>query len=229
MPSRNTVKKPVTKKPAAKAAKAVAGKPTTTAKAKVKATTKASKTIINKAPVKKAPVKKAATKNVKAAGNSQSAHSAVEMLEVKAIEKGENIESLITRRDVQIRSVEEIMGMQQKQDMSHRPVIPGVFDLLIPPGTPRKLVISLAKKYGLQIVRRDDVYVPIGVCDIERDLLAIRGDKKTIAKMEKILYEEIEAYVSSRDARLHNYSKTPRLEGIGVSVSKPKKAKSSSK
>ena len=229
MPSRNTVKKPVTKKPAAKAAKAVAGKPTTTAKAKVKATTKASKTIINKAPVKKAPVKKAATKNAKAAGNSQSAHSAVEMLEVKAIEKGENIESLITRRDVQIRSVEEIMGMQQKQDMSHRPVIPGVFDLLIPPGTPRKLVISLAKKYGLQIVRRDDVYVPIGVCDIERDLLAIRGDKKTIAKMEKILYEEIEAYVSSRDARLHNYSKTPRLEGIGVSVSKPKKAKSSSK
>ena len=229
MPSRNTVKKPVTKKPAAKAAKAVAGKPTTTAKAKVKATTKASKTIINKAPVKKAPVKKAATKNAKAAGNSQSAHSAVEMLEVKAIEKGENIESLITRRDVQIRSVEEIMGMQQKQDMSNRPVIPGVFDLLIPPGTPRKLVISLAKKYGLQIVRRDDVYVPIGVCDIERDLLAIRGDKKTIAKMEKILYEEIEAYVSSRDARLHNYSKTPRLEGIGVSVSKPKKAKSSSK
>jgi hypothetical protein len=229
MPSRKTVaKKPVTKKVAPKATRAVAKKTKTT----VKTTAKATKMITKKAPVKKAPVKKAPVKKapaIKAADSSQSAHSAVELLENKASEKGESIESLITRRDVQLKSVEEYMGLQHKQDMSGRPIIPGLFDLLIPPGTPRKMVLNLAKKYGLEIVRRDDIYVPVGVCDIERDLLAIRGDKKTITKMEKILYEEINKYIESKDARRHDYSKTPRLEGIGVNAAPSKKARSSSK
>ena len=219
MPSRKTVaKKPVTKKAAPKAARAVAKKTKTT----TKATTKATKVITKKVPVKKVPVKKAAD-------NSQSTHSAIELLENKASEKGESIESLITHRDVQLKSVEEYMGLQHKQDMSKRRIIPGVFDLIIPPGSPRKMVINLAKKYGLEIVRRDDIYVPVGVCDIERDLLAIRGDKKTITKMEKILYEEINKYIESKDALRHDYSKTPRLEGIGVNIAPSKKARSSSK
>ena len=224
MPSRKTVaKKPVAKRAAPKATPAVAKKTRTTAKT----TAKATKVITKKVPVKKVPVKKAPTK--KAADSPQSAHIAVEILENKASEKGESIESLITRRDVQLKSVEEYMGLQHKQDMSGRPIIPGLFDLLIPPGTPRKMVLNLAKKYGLEIVRRDDIYVPVGVCDIERDLLAIRGDKKTITKMEKILYEEINKYIESKDARRHDYSKTPRLEGIGVNAAPSKKARSSSK
>jgi len=117
------------------------------------------------------------------------------------------------------------MGVRQKVDFHNKPVIPGVFDLLIPPGTPRKLILRLAKEYPVQIVRRDDIYVPVGVCDVERDLLAIRGDRKTIQKMEKILMQEIDAFINSRDARLHNYSKPVKLEGIGPvekPVAKPK-------
>ncbi len=116
------------------------------------------------------------------------------------------------------------MGVRQKVDFHRKPIIPGVFDLLIPPGTPRKLILKLAKEYPVQIVRRDDVFVPVGVSDVERDLLAIRGDRKTIQKMEKILFQEIEAFINGQDARLHNYNKPVRLEGVSP-AEKPVKPK----
>ncbi|WP_174591299.1 hypothetical protein [Methanocella conradii] len=145
------------------------------------------------------------------------------LLEMKAESKGETIEGLIKERNIQLKSVEEYLGIQQKQDFHSKPIIPGVYDLLIPPGTPRKLIIKLAKEYPIQIVRRDDIYVPIGVCDIERELLAIRGDEKTIKKMEKLLRKEIEAFIEGRDARLHDYSKPIELEGIKEPAPKPPK------
>jgi hypothetical protein len=163
---------------------------------------------------------KAAGKGAEAAGEATKADATKfsvppkVLLEMKAESKGETIEGLIKEREIELKSVEEYLGIQQKQDFHSKPIIPGVYDLLIPPGTPRKLIIKLAKEYPIQIVRRDDIYVPIGVCDIERELLAIRGDEKTIKKMEKLLRKEIEAFIEGRDARLHDYSKPIELEGI---------------
>ena len=77
-----------------------------------------------------------------------------------------------------------------------KPVIPGKFDLIIPPGTPRKLIIELAKEYNLDVIQRDDRYVTIGVSDIPRELLCIRGDKATVEKMEKILLQRLKAWAS---------------------------------
>jgi hypothetical protein len=180
--------------------------------------------------------KEAAGKGAEAAGEATKADATKfsvppkVLLEMKAESKGETIEGLIKEREIQLKSVEEYLGIQQKQDFHSKPIIPGVYDLLIPPGTPRKLIIKLAKEYPIQIVRRDDIYVPIGVCDIERELLAIRGDEKTIKKMEKLLRKEIEAFIEGRDARLHDYSKPIELEGIKEEPApKPKKAKAKKK
>ncbi len=182
---------------------------------------------------KKAATKKPAKKAANKVNDTQSgARNAPgysiqprELLEKKAREKGETVDELIAERKIEMTPVEDYLGIQKKQDYRNKPVIPGVFDLLIPPGTPRKLVIKLAKEHPVQIVRRDDIYVPVGVSDVERDLLAIRGDEKTIKKMEKILKQEIEAFIEGRDARLHDYSKPVRLEGIRESGRKPKKSK----
>lgn len=213
MPSAKTAKKPAAKKAAAGTTK-IAGK----------------KTIARKA---KPLSKKAAPTRSGAPDSMKESVSAKELMEIKAQEKGVKIEDIIEERDVQLKSVEDYLGVKQKQDMRNKPVIPGVFDLLIPPGTPRKLIIRLAKEYNLQIVRRDDVYVPIGVCDIERDLLAIRGDEKTVKKLEKILFNEIDSFIEGKDARLHDYLKTPRLDGISGSktakANAVKKVKASSK
>ena len=218
-------KKKITKKPVAK--KAVVKKTITK-----KPPAKPAKAAAKKAVARKAPAKKPAVRSpVKARAGATYKRTQDfsvqprELLEKKALEKGESVDELIAERKIELTSVEDYLGIQKKQDYRGKPEIPGVFDLLIPPGTPRKLVIKLAKEHPVQIVRRDDIYVPVGVCDVERDLLAIRGDAKTIQKMEKILKQEINAYIEGRDARLHDYSKPVRLEGIKVDVKKPKRSK----
>jgi hypothetical protein len=211
-------KKKVTTKPVAKkaAAKKVPVKP---AKAVAK------KAVAKKAAAKKTSAKKPAKAQKGATNSVNFSIQPRELLEKKALDKGESVEELISKRKVELMSVDDYLGVQKKQDYRNKPAIPGVYDLLIPPGTPRKLIIRLAKEHPVQIVRRDDIFVPVGVCDIERDLLAIRGDEKTIKKMEKILLQEIDSFIEGRDARLHDYSKPIELAGISVPGKKPKKSK----
>jgi hypothetical protein len=103
-----------------------------------------------------------------------------------------NLEATIRAREMNRRMLEEYTGVRAAGEK--KPSIPGVFDLLIPPGTPRKIIVSLAKEYQLEIVQRTDIYIPIGVSDVQRELLAFRGDEKTIKKMEKLLLKELKAY-----------------------------------
>lgn len=88
--------------------------------------------------------------------------------------------------------IKEFEDFYQEKIVVDRPVIPGVFDLVIPPGTPRKLIINLSKEHNVEVVQRNDIYIPIGVSDIQRELLAFRGSRETIGKMEKILLKELE-------------------------------------
>ncbi len=114
------------------------------------------------------------------------------------------MEELITERAMELKSVEEYLGIKD-QNRENKPIIPGIFDLLIPPGTPRKIVLKMAKNFNLDVIRRDDIYVPIGVSDVERDILAFRGDLKTVNKLEKILLKELE-----------DYERTGKVEGFKV-------------
>jgi hypothetical protein len=185
------------------------------------------KAVAKKSPVKpaKAAAKKPATAQKAATNSANFSVQPRELMEKKALEKGKSVDELIAERKIDLMSVEDYIGVQKKQDYRSKPVIPGVYDLLIPPGTPRKLIIRLAKEHPVQIIRRDDIFVPVGVCDIERDLLAIRGDEKTIKKMEKLLLQEIDSFIEGRDARLHDYSKPVKLDGIGMPGKKPKRSK----
>lgn len=105
----------------------------------------------------------------------------------------DSIESFIEKRDIDLKTVEEALGIKTL-DTKHNPVIPGKFDLIIPPGTPRKLIVEMAKEYNLEIAQRNDYYVPIGVSDITRELLCFRGDEKTIKKMEKVLFKRLKEW-----------------------------------
>ena len=109
--------------------------------------------------------------------------------------KGKTINELITPRQMEVKSVEELLGVKVPEDTRHKPVIPGKFDLIIPPGTPRKLIINMAKELDLEMVIRTDVYVPIGISDIQREILVIRGDERTIRKVEKILFDRLTEFV----------------------------------
>lgn len=128
------------------------------------------KTAVKKPAVKKTPAKKAVSSD-----------------------GDKSIESLIARRDIDIKSVEEALGIK-KLDTKHNPLIPGKFDLIIPPGTPRKLIVDIAREFNLEVAMRNDYYVPIGVSDIPRELLCFRSDEKTLKKIEKELYKRLKAW-----------------------------------
>lgn len=186
---------PATKKSSAK--KAVAKKAVPVKAAPKKAAVK--KAVPVKAAPKKAAVKKAVVK--KATPEKAVAKKAAQKSPAKA---GERVEELVSQRSMELKSVEEYLGVKD-HNRENKPIIPGVFDLLIPPGTPRKIVLKMAKSYNLEVIRRDDIYVPIGVSDVERDVLAFRGDAKTVNKLEKILLKELE-----------DYEKTGKVEGFKV-------------
>ncbi len=164
------------------------------------------------APKKTAPVKavqkKAASAKIapkKTAPVKAASKIAAQKTPAKTM-KGERVEELITERKMELKSVEEYLGVKD-HNRENKPIIPGVFDLLIPPGTPRKIVLKMAKNFNLEVVRRDDIYVPIGVSDVERDVLAFRGDKKTVNKLEKILLKELEDY--ERNGKVEGFKVIP--------------------
>lgn len=156
------------------------------------------KASVNKSPAKKAVSKKTTVNNIKAPVKAK------KTAQKKAAPKSERIEDLVTQREVNIKSVDDYLGIKSKES-GDKPIIPGVFDLLIPPGTPRKIILKMARDYNVEVVRRDDIYVPIGISDCERDLLAFRGDEKTVHKLEKILLKE-----------LKEFEKTGKVEGFRV-------------
>jgi hypothetical protein len=167
---------------------------TATAKAAKKPVAKAVKPVAKKAAAKK-PVKKVTPE---VAATKKSVVKAVPEKTVPKKQKakkaeGESIESLITQRDVDLKSVEEALGIKYDSTKDH-PLIPGKFDMIIPPGTPRKLIVNMAKEFNLEVAQRNDYYVPIGISDIQRELLVFRGDQKTIEKANKEFVKRLKAW-----------------------------------
>jgi hypothetical protein len=70
-----------------------------------------------------------------------------------------------------------------------------MYDILIPPGVPRKMIIDISKKFSIEVVERKE---RISFANMEgdvRELLAFRGKYEELQKVEKYLREEMENYV----------------------------------
>jgi hypothetical protein len=160
------------KKPAVKAVKPVAKK----AVAKKLATKAAPKKVTVKKPVAKVALAKSS------AGKQASKK-----------DKEDPIKNLIAKRDIDLKSMDEALGIKYDNTKDHEP-IPGKFDMIIPPGTPRKLIVGMAKEYNLEVAQRNDYYVPIGISDTQRELLVFRGDQKTIEKVSKEFLKRLKAW-----------------------------------
>ena len=70
-----------------------------------------------------------------------------------------------------------------------------LFDVLIPPGVPRTIIIDLAKKYNVQVVERKMPLYFANMDGTEREVLAFRGKKEVVVEVEKYLKEELEKFI----------------------------------
>ena len=73
----------------------------------------------------------------------------------------------------------------------------GMYDLVIPPGTPSAIIYDLVEKFDLEPLDRK-MNVDIVKCDI-REVLCLRGKLEPIQKAEQFLYDELNAWAYGDD------------------------------
>jgi hypothetical protein len=70
-----------------------------------------------------------------------------------------------------------------------------LFDLLIPPGIPRKMIIEITQKFDVEIVERKERLYFANMEGEERELLAFRGRREELEKAQDYLMNELKEFI----------------------------------
>ena len=70
-----------------------------------------------------------------------------------------------------------------------------LYDILIPPGVPQKLIIEITKKFKVKVVERKEKLRFANMEGDERELLAFRGKLEVIQEVEKYMMDQLKAYI----------------------------------
>lgn len=70
-----------------------------------------------------------------------------------------------------------------------------LFDLLIPPGVPRKIIADIIRKFDVQLVERKQRLYFANMDGDERELLAFRGKKEVVEQVQDYLYQELRKFI----------------------------------
>jgi len=70
------------------------------------------------------------------------------------------------------------------------------FDLIIPPGVPRSMIYEISEQYDVEVVMRKRQLYFANMEGDTRELLAFRGTKEVVEKVQEDLYNRLDAYIS---------------------------------
>jgi len=70
-----------------------------------------------------------------------------------------------------------------------------LFDLLIPPGVPSKLIIEITQKFDLEVVERKERMYFANMQGDERELLAFRGRREDLEKAHTYFIDELKKFI----------------------------------
>jgi hypothetical protein len=70
-----------------------------------------------------------------------------------------------------------------------------LYDIVIPPGVPQKLIIEIPKKFKVKVVERKEILKFANMEGEERELLAFRGKLEVIQEVEKYMLDQLRAFV----------------------------------
>jgi hypothetical protein len=73
-----------------------------------------------------------------------------------------------------------------------------LYDVLIPPGVPQKIIIDVTKKFDVKVVSRKEKLTFANMEGDERELLAFRGKLEEVRKVEKYMIEQLKAFVEEK-------------------------------
>jgi hypothetical protein len=73
-----------------------------------------------------------------------------------------------------------------------------LYDIIIPPGTPQKLIVEVSKKFDVTVVERKEKIKFANMEGDERELLAFRGKLEVMQNVETYMREQLNAFVAEK-------------------------------
>jgi hypothetical protein len=73
-----------------------------------------------------------------------------------------------------------------------------LYDIIIPPGVPQKLILDISKEFDVTVVDRKEKIKFANMEGDERELLAFRGKLEEMKKVEKYMREQLKAFVAEK-------------------------------
>ena len=73
-----------------------------------------------------------------------------------------------------------------------------LYDIIIPPGVPQKLIIEISKKFDVAVVERKEKIKFANMEGDERELLAFRGKLSVMQNVETYMRDQLNAFVAEK-------------------------------
>jgi hypothetical protein len=73
-----------------------------------------------------------------------------------------------------------------------------LYDIIIPPGVPQKLILDISKRFDVTVVDRKEKIKFANMEGDERELLAFRGKLEEMKKVEKYMREQLKEFVAEK-------------------------------
>jgi len=70
-----------------------------------------------------------------------------------------------------------------------------LFDIIIPPGVPRTIIVEIVQKYDVEVVERKERLKFANMEGDERELLAFRGKREVIEQVEKFMLQRLKEFI----------------------------------
>jgi len=74
-----------------------------------------------------------------------------------------------------------------------------LYDIIIPPGVPQKLILDISKRFDVEVVDRREKIKFANMEGDERDLLAFRGKLEEMKNVEIYMREQLNAFVVEKN------------------------------
>jgi len=89
-------------------------------------------------------------------------------------------------------TVDDLMNKEEKAEEDKE--LEGMYDLIIPPGTPSGIIFDLVEEFDLDPLERE---IMVNIVETDpRELLVLRGKLETVQEAEKFLHDELDAWVN---------------------------------
>jgi len=99
---------------------------------------------------------------------------------------------IILARKLQLEDLEKTK--QKIEGKIDKDELVGLYDLIIPPGTPSYIIYDMLEEFDLEAVNRK-MTVDIVESD-DRELIALRGTLEEVQNAEKFLHDELTAWIN---------------------------------